>query len=108
MNTNNIAFIEKDRKYYASIIKYAPRGVLCDLSLKCTRIRKIFNYGKCPKNSNTLFHTILQLFLKILSGKANSVDPDQEQSDLGLHCLHVILSDSLVFEILGHLLYKFF
>ena len=41
---------------------------------------------------------------------ANSVDPDQtllqEQSDLDLHWLHyVILSDTLVFEILGHLLY---
>ena len=34
----------------------------------------------------------MQLFLKMLSGMANSVDPDQivpkEQSDLGLHCLH--------------------
>ena len=41
-------------------------------------------YGKCPKISNTLFPTILakilllmHLFLKILSGMANSVDPDQ-------------------------------
>ena len=39
---------------------------------------------------------------------ANSVDPDQtapqEQSDLGLYCLHyVILSDTLVYEIFGHL-----
>ena len=51
----------------------------------------------------------MQLFLKILSGKANSVNSDQtapqEQSDLGPHCLHVILSDKLVFEILGHLSY---
>ena len=31
----------------------------------------------------------MQLFLKMLSGMANSVDPDQ-QSDLGLHCLHFI------------------
>ena len=29
----------------------------------------------------------MQLFLKILSGKENSVDPDQ--SDLGLHSLHM-------------------
>ena len=30
----------------------------------------------------------------------------QEQSDLGLHCLHMsFFSDTLVFEILGHLLY---
>ena len=41
-------------------------------------------YSKCPKISNTLFHTFLaqillfmQLFLKIPSGMANSVDPDQ-------------------------------
>ena len=30
----------------------------------------------------------MHLLLKILSGMANSVDPDQ-QSDLGLHCLHM-------------------
>ena len=44
----------------------------------------IFNkeYGECSKISNTLFHiflakiTFMQLFLKILSGTANSVDPD--------------------------------
>ena len=38
----------------------------------------------------------------------NSVDPDQtapqEQSDLGLHCLHMpFLSDTLMYKILGHL-----
>ena len=54
------------------------------------------NYNKCPKILNTLFCTILALnvlilllLLKILSGMANSVDPDQEQSDLGLHCLRM-------------------
>ena len=35
----------------------------------------------------------MQLFLKILSGMTNSVDPDQaapkKLSDLGLHCLHM-------------------
>ena len=32
---------------------------------------------------------------------ANSLDPDQEQSDLGLHSLHnyAILSEALVYEI---------
>ena len=42
------------------------------------------SYDKCPKISDTLFYTILalaslfmQLFLKILSGMANSVDPNQ-------------------------------
>ena len=54
--------------------------------------------------SNTLFHTILAsillfmlLLLKILSGMANSVDPDQEQSDHGLHCLHMSLCQTLWF-----------
>ena len=41
----------------------------------------------------------MQLFLKIRSGMANSVDPDQtllqEQSDLGLHCLHMLFSQTL-------------
>ena len=47
----------------------------------------------------------MQLFLKILSGMAHSVDPDQTVPDLGLHCLHVSFSsDTLVFEILGHVL----
>ena len=27
--------------------------------------------------------------VKFLSRMANSIDPDQEQSDLGLHCLHM-------------------
>ena len=31
----------------------------------------------------------MQLFLKILSGMANSVDPDQKKSDLDLHYLHM-------------------
>ena len=37
-------------------------------------------YGKCPKISNSLFHTfwlsfaIMQMFLRILSGIANSED----------------------------------
>ena len=55
-------------------------------------------YSKCPKISSTLFHNFfmkfllfMQLFLKILSGMTNSVDPGQtkEQSDLDLHCLHL-------------------
>ena len=66
----------------------------------------ILQYSKCPKISNTLFHTFLpkfyffmQSFPKILSGRANSVDPDQtapkEQSDLGLHCLHISFCQKL-------------
>ena len=47
----------------------------------------------------------MQLFLKMLTGMANIVDPDQEQSGLGLHCLHMpFMSDTLVFKILGHFL----
>ena len=42
---------------------------------------------------------LMQVFLKILSGMANSVDPDQtapsEQSDLGLHCLHMSFCQTL-------------
>ena len=52
----------------------------------------------------------MQLFLKIfkiLTGMANSEDPDQTAPDLGLHCLH-IFSDTLVYEILGHLPYSNF
>ena len=48
------------------------------------------------------------LFLKILSEKANSVDPEQTvpfRSCLIWVCTvsYIILSDTLVFEILGHL-----
>ena len=41
------------------------------------------------------FCFFMQLCLKIFNGMANNVDPDQtgallqEQSDLGLHCLHI-------------------
>ena len=46
-------------------------------------------YGKCPKFLITLFHIFLPRFLFLCSRMANSGDPDQEQSDLGPHCLHV-------------------
>ena len=51
---------------------------------------------------------LMYMFLKILSGMANYVDSDQStpsgESDLGLHCFaHGTLSDTLVFEISGHL-----
>ena len=45
------------------------------------------------------FCFLMQLFLKIFSGMANSVDPDQtalkEQSDLGLHSLHMSFCQKL-------------
>ena len=44
----------------------------------------------------------MHLFLKILSGMANSVDPDQtapeEQSDQGLHHLHMPFCQKLLFS----------
>ena len=47
-----------------------------------------FNYGKCPKISNTYFHAFwpkfylfMQLFLKRLSRIVNSADPDQTVPD---------------------------
>ena len=65
----------------------------------------MYIYGKCPKISNTLFGTILalillfmQLFLNILSGMSNIVDPDQTAPSA-----YIILSDTLVFKILEHL-----
>ena len=43
----------------------------------------------------------MQLFPKIPSGMANSVDPDQtllqEQSDLGVHCLHMTFCQTFWF-----------
>ena len=46
----------------------------------------VYVYSKCPKISNTLFHTILasmffmQLLLKIPGGMANRIDADQTAS----------------------------
>ena len=70
-------------------------------------------YGKCPKISNTLFQTSLaesllfmQLSLKILSGMANSVDPEQTAPSVcsgSVLFAYAILSETLVFKILGHL-----
>ena len=50
----------------------------------------------------------MQLFLKLLSGIANSVDPDQTAPSEAVWSAfalfaYVILSDSLMFEILRHL-----
>ena len=47
----------------------------------------------------------MQLLLTILSGMSNSVDADQEQSDLGLHALHILFLSENLSKILGHLLY---
>ena len=74
----------------------------------------LFDYRKCPKISNTLFYTFfalillfMHLLLKILSGMTNSVDPDQTAVWSGSALFaYVILSETLVFEILGHLPYS--
>ena len=52
----------------------------------------------------------MQLFLKILTGMANSVGPDQTAPSGAVWSgsalfAYVILSDTLVLEILGHLPY---
>ena len=52
----------------------------------------------------------MQLFLEILSGMANSVDPDKTVPEVAVWSgstlsANAILSAALVFEILGHLLY---
>ena len=64
-------------------------------------------YSKYPKIWNSLIHTFLvcfflfvQLFLKIVSGMANSAEPDETAL-----FAYAILSDSLLYEILGHLPY---
>ena len=49
----------------------------------------------------------MQLSFKIISGMANSVDPDQTKGAVwpwSALFAYAILSDTLVFEILGHLL----
>ena len=49
----------------------------------------LYSIGLCPK------FCFLYSFLKILSGMVNSVDPVQEQSDLGLHYLHMPFCQTL-------------
>ena len=49
----------------------------------------------------------MQLFLKMLCGMANIEDPDQ-QSDLVLQLAYAILSETLVYKSLGHLMYGSF
>ena len=55
-----------------------------------------------------LFFFYMQLFLKILTGIADSVDPDQTApsawSESALFA-YAILSEILAYKILGHLLY---
>ena len=47
----------------------------------------------------------MHLLLKILSRMANSVDPDQTAPSGSALFVHVTLSDILMFETLGHLMY---
>ena len=77
-------------------------------------------YSKCPKILNTFIQYFLalillfmQLLLKTLSEMANSVDPDQTAplgavwSGSALFACAILL-ETLVYEILGHLLFVFF
>ena len=62
---------------------------------------------------NTLFQEQSDLFLKILSGMANSVDPDQTAPSGAVWSgstlfAYAILLDILVYEILDHLPYIIF
>ena len=45
--------------------------------------------------------------VKTLCVIANSVDPDHEQSNQDLHCMHMLFffSEILMYDILGHLLF---
>ena len=45
----------------------------------------------------------MHLSLKMLSGMANSADPDQTASSGSALFAYAILSETLVFKILGHL-----
>ena len=76
-----INFILNDHKY---MILYVGTTTSFGIIRKSTFTYCHNYYGKYPKILNTLFHTFLacfwlfvQLFLKILSGMANSVDPYQ-------------------------------
>ena len=70
------------------------------------------NYGECSKITNALkflfvFSTIRLVIMagihKMLVRLANREDPDQKQSDLGLHCLSRPFCRTLVLEILENL-----
>ena len=47
----------------------------------------------------------MQVFLKINNGMANSVNPDQTAPSGSVLLAYTILSDTLMYEILGHLSY---
>ena len=48
----------------------------------------------------------MKLFLKIIHGVANSVDPDQTASSGSALFAYAILSATLAYKILGHVLYS--
>ena len=73
-------------------------------------VKSVIN-SNCSKSLNTLFHTFLdkillfmQLFLKILNGMANTVDPNQTAPSGAIFSgstLHMqFLSETVVFEML--------
>ena len=80
-------------------IHVLQRGVLMlqIYTVNVLKVQTLYSILFCLK------FALMQLFLKILSWKANSVDPDQTAPDLGLLCSHVFLFATLVHGILGHL-----
>ena len=68
-----------------------------DLDLQCLQRQGISGFSR----TRVKFCFFMQRSLKLLSGMAKSVDPDQtaplEQSDLGLHCLHMPFCQTLGF-----------
>ena len=62
------------------------------------KFRTLYSIPFWPKNFD-----FIQLFLKILSGKANNVDPEQTESSGSALFVCAIFSEILVYKILGHL-----
>ena len=77
MCNNNICFCREKRKIF----------------IRDTSLIEAMNTANVLKFQTLYIYHLFLLFIQfrfeILSGMTNSVDPDQEQSDLGLHCLHM-------------------
>ena len=101
----------------STIISWAGSFVFQDTVAALQALAKFaYGYRKIPKNWDTqkiyYNHPKIQtkwlyqrvIYSKEAEGMANSVDPDQEQSDLGLHCL----SRSFCQKNLGSLRYSLY
>ena len=111
-------------QFFRHISWYSISLKMCEYSLEVpqwgtSNVNEYQQYGKCPKILNTLFHTFftkiflfMQLFLKIVSGMANSIDPDQTAPSEAVWSgstlfAYAILSEILVYEITRHLPHMF-